>query len=139
MSEKLEIYRVLLDIDSSTMSVFSSVLDPKGKSLDKYEVRLDKEKTGNNINKIIDDTIDPMIKDGIDEKSIRIFLLTDISSTLISTEINNYKNHLTKEFLSVKDKNLNLLNDDDCVMDDVIKDSLVKSLAVVDKLVSKIK
>ena len=59
MSEKLEIYRVLLDIDSSTMSVFSSVLDPKGKSLDKYEVRLDKEKTGNNINKIIDDTIDP--------------------------------------------------------------------------------
>ena len=49
MSEKLEIYRVLLDIDSSTMSVFSSVLDPKGKSLDKYEVRLDKEKTGNNI------------------------------------------------------------------------------------------
>lgn len=44
MSEKLEIYRVLLDIDSSTMSVFSSVLDPKGKSLDKYEVRLDKEK-----------------------------------------------------------------------------------------------
>jgi hypothetical protein len=139
MSEKLEIYRVLLDIDSSTMSVFSSVLDPKGKSLDKYEVRLDKEKTGNNINKIIDDTIDPMIKDGIDEKSIRIFLLTDISSTLISTEINNYKNHLTKEFLSVKDKNLNLLNDDDCVMDDVTKDSLVKSLAVVDKLVSKIK
>ena len=80
-----------------------------------------------------------MIKDGIDEKSIRIFLLTDISSTLISTEINNYKNHLTKEFLSVKDKNLNLLNDDDCVMDDVTKDSLVKSLAVVDKLVSKIK
>lgn len=139
MSEKLEIYRVLLDIDSSTMSVFSSVLDPKGKSLDKYEVRLDKEKTGNNINKIIDDTIDPMIKDGIDEKSIRIFLLTDISSTLISTEINNYKNHLTKEFLSVKDKNLNLLNDDDCVMDDVTKDLLVKSLAVVDKLVSKIK
>jgi hypothetical protein len=139
MSEKLEIYRVLLDIDSSTMSVFSSVLDPKGKSLDKYEVRLDKEKTGNNINKIIDDTIDPMIKDGIDEKSIRIFLLTDISSTLISTEINNYKNHLTKEFLSVKNKNLNLLNDDDCVMDDVTKDSLVKSLAVVDKLVSKIK
>ena len=139
MSEKLEIYRVLLDIDSSTMSVFSSVLDPKGKSLDKYEVRLDKEKTGNNINKIIDDTIDPMIKDGIDEKSIRIFLLTDISSTLISTEINNYKNHLTKEFLSVKDKNLNLLNDDDCVMDDVTKDSLVKSLAVVHKLVSKIK
>lgn len=139
MSEKLEIYRVLLDIDSSTMSVFSSVLDPKGKSLDKYEVRLDKEKTGNNINKIIDDTIDPMIKDGIDEKSIRIFLLTDISSTLISTEINNYKNHLTKEFLSVKDKNLNLLNDDDCIMDDVTKDSLVKSLAVVDKLVSKIK
>lgn len=139
MNEKSEIYRVLLDIDSSTMSVFSSVLDPKGKSLDKYEVRLDKEKTGNNINKIIDDTIDPMIKDGIDEKSIRIFLLTDISSTLISTEINNYKNHLTKEFLSVKDKNLNLLNDDDCVMDDVTKDSLVKSLAVVDKLVSKIK
>lgn len=91
--------------------------------------------SGTNLEEIVNESI-KKINEEYPESVCSVVFSEELVSVISSSNVAQYKESVEKNIINLKKKNMELLSDETCVLDNDTKSSLLKSLTVLDKVIS---
>lgn len=96
------------------------------------------EITGKELQKLLDEATTKLIKMDIEPKDVQVLYGMSLTDLIINQSLNSFKDGITKKLVDMKKKNMELLSDESCVLDENTKNSVLKAVAVIDKSIDVI-
>lgn len=91
--------------------------------------------TGTNLEEIVNEA-KKKISEQYKDSTFSVVFSEELMDIIGSSNVAQYKSSVEKKLINLKKKNMELLSDETCVLDENTKSSILKSLTVLDKVIS---
>lgn len=91
--------------------------------------------TGTNLEDIVNEA-KKKISEQYKDSTFSVVFSEELMDIIGSSNVAQYKSSVEKKLINLKKKNMELLSDETCVLDENTKSSILKSLTVLDKVIS---